>query len=176
MLFASIDNPFSQSIITLGVAKCWLSFYQYSLPYSFLLKRMNFPFFFPLFEYHCGLTFLFIHHFIINYQHYIMKFFKHTEKLSFIVNTSPTIYILLQFITYFFIYAVLYPSVILPYFLTWLSYRLYSYFLLFGIQFVRDSVSDLRMLFTNDWIYLLYIITLDRILCKHSEYIKMRSQ
>ena len=74
---------------------------------------------------------------------------------SFAVNTSPTIYILLQFITYFFIYAVLYPSVIPPYFLMWVSYRLYSYFLLFGIQFVPDLVSDLRMLFTNAWIYLL---------------------
>lgn len=95
---------------------------------------------------------------------------------SFAVNTSPTIYILLQFITYFFIYAVLYPSVIPPYFLMWVSYRLYSYFLLFGIQFVPDLVSDLRMLFTNAWIYLLDIITLERILSKHSEYIKMRSR
>ena len=146
-----------------------------NLFFSFDKNKLHFFSYFSLFEYHYGLIFLLIHHLIINYQHHIMKFFKHTEKLSFIVDTSPTIYILLQFITYFFISAVLYPSVIPPYFLAWVSYRLYSYFSLFGVQFAPDLVSDLRMLFTNDWIYLSDIITLDRILSKHSEYIKMRS-
>lgn len=84
----------------------------------FSFEKNELPFFFSIFEYHCGLTFLFIHHFIINYQHYITKFFKYRKVESFAVNTSPTIYILLQFITYFFIYAVLYPSFIPPYSLT----------------------------------------------------------
>ena len=52
-----------------------------TLFFSFEKNELPFFSFFSLFEYHYGLIFLFIHHLIINYEHHIMKIFKHTEKL-----------------------------------------------------------------------------------------------
>lgn len=138
---------------------------------------MNFPFFHIsfLFEYHCGLIFLFIHHFIINCQHYIMKFFKHTEKLRvsqwthhlqsiFYCSLSHIFSSMLSFIRLSF------------HLIFWRKLQTLFIFFTFWYSICPDLVSDLRMLFTNDWIYLLDIITQERILSKHSEYIKMRSQ